>query len=70
MVTVPSFSGFRIDIDTKFIGKSTAKGTGLGLILSKEFAEINGGKIYVSSEIDKGSRFSFTVKKCTLKNLE
>ncbi len=54
---------FRIDIDTKFIGNSTEKGTGLGLILVKEFVEINGGQVKVESRFGAGSTFSFTLKK-------
>ncbi|MBI9034894.1 MAG: HAMP domain-containing histidine kinase [Bacteroidales bacterium] len=53
---------FRVDVDTKFIGNSIEKGTGLGLILVKEFVEINGGTIKVESQLDKGSTFSFTLK--------
>ncbi len=52
---------FRIDIKTKSIGKSKEKGTGLGLILCKEFVEKNGGKIWVESEENKGSHFHFTL---------
>ncbi|MDQ1354474.1 MAG: putative UDP-N-acetylglucosamine--peptide N-acetylglucosaminyltransferase [Acidobacteriota bacterium] len=42
-------------------GTIDEKGTGLGLVLCKEFVESNGGEIRVQSWLDQGSHFSFTV---------
>jgi ligand-binding sensor domain-containing protein/signal transduction histidine kinase len=52
---------FRIDIKFKTTGTTGEKGTGLGLILCKEFVTKNGGTMIVESELNKGSVFGFTL---------
>jgi signal transduction histidine kinase len=52
---------FRLDISNKEIGKHIEKGSGLGLIISKEFVEKMGGKIWADSQEGKGSIFTFSL---------
>jgi signal transduction histidine kinase len=52
---------FRLDTYYRASGSDNEKGTGLGLILCKEFINKLKGEIWVESEPDKGSRFIFTL---------
>ena len=42
-------------------GSEQQEGTGLGLALSKRFVELHGGRIWVDSELGKGSTFTFAL---------
>jgi signal transduction histidine kinase len=52
---------FQIDKNHSTQGTKNEKGTGLGLILCKEFIEKHEGKLWIESEVDKGSTFYFTI---------
>jgi signal transduction histidine kinase len=41
--------------------KSDKRGVGLGLAIAKTLVEAQGGKIWVESEVDHGSTFSFSL---------
>ncbi len=53
------------DIEQQVNRKGTEKesGTGLGLILCKEFVEVHKGRIWAESQLNKGSKFCFTLPK-------
>jgi two-component system sensor histidine kinase/response regulator len=52
---------FRIDENVSTKGTANETGTGLGLILCKEFVEKNGGDIWVESSDGEGTTFYFTL---------
>jgi len=52
---------FRIDSKISTPGTEKERGSGLGLLICKEFVEKNGGRIWVERNREKGSTFRFTV---------
>jgi len=52
---------FRIDIKYTKVGTNEERGTGLGLLLCKEFVDQHKGKIWVESNEGQGCEFKFTI---------
>ncbi len=52
---------FEINTGYTTIGTAAEEGTGLGLVLCKEFMLKNSGKIWVESELGRGSTFYFSL---------
>lgn len=52
---------FAIDSHIRRLGTNKEEGSGLGLILCKEFIEKNQGKIWAEGQENKGCKFSFTI---------
>ncbi|MBE0650309.1 MAG: PAS domain S-box protein [Bacteroidales bacterium] len=52
---------FRLEYTYSTNGTKEESGTGLGLLLCKEFVNMHSGKIMVESTVEKGTTFSFTI---------
>ncbi len=52
---------FKIDSKVQYRGTEDEAGSGLGLLLCKDFIEANKGRIWVESSLGNGSTFTFTL---------
>jgi len=60
---------FTIDENKTKLGTANEKGSGLGLVVCKDFVEKHHGKIWVESKKDKGSLFKFTLPINAISNI-
>jgi len=58
---------FMLGLSQSTEGTNNEKGTGMGLLIVKEFVEKNGGEIWVESQPKEGSTFTFSIPKVPLK---
>jgi signal transduction histidine kinase len=54
---------FRIDKNYTTVGTASEKGTGLGLILCKEFVNLHHGNISINSKLGEGTEVTFRLPK-------
>ena len=54
---------FKIDVKFTTVGTANEHGSGLGLLVCKEFVEKNGGEVFVTSQEGQGTEFAFTLLK-------
>jgi signal transduction histidine kinase len=52
---------FEVDVNRSTRGTNNEKGTGIGLLLCREFVEKNNGRLWVESGLTNGSKFKFTL---------
>ncbi len=52
---------FKMEVHHSTLGTAKEQGTGLGLIICQEMVEKNGGRIWIESELGKGTAVKFTV---------
>ncbi len=60
---------FKLSTKVSVKGTENESGTGLGLVLCKEFVELNGGKIWAETKQDKGTTMRFTLPVNPTKNV-